>query len=421
MDINSFALGYSAGRKKGGSGGGVELNIHYSLDTPPEDTSKLWVKTDEPNGVAVSKNFETKVLDSSSFSMVRNSNHTISHSAGVSGSVNGKIYIMGGAKNAGSSNIRDMTTEIVCYDPETHTFEALTENLSTTTSLASSATVGSKIYGFGGKTGTLSSSAKKTILCFDVETKVATTLSATLPVATEKPGVAPSGKNILIFGANGTSGTAKIYSLNTETNEIEKLSLTLPYSCKYCHACSDGKTVYIIWDVNNNLLKIDVENEKIDLIPMVSTGSINNHMVFVNDVIVYTTINTTYVIDTKTWTRTTISNPKNSSGTTLYFHQSNVVPCGDYVYYFDGYTVNVTQDNNMIQGVYRLEPCTTVRLLDEGMVQINPSLEKNMFSIIKSETVNAEIGVAEVLKGDSEGYAHEVEARLYKDGTWKII
>ena len=38
------------------SGGGGELNIHYG-DTAPEDTSKLWVKTAEPDSVEISPDF----------------------------------------------------------------------------------------------------------------------------------------------------------------------------------------------------------------------------------------------------------------------------------------------------------------------------------------------------------------------------
>ena len=52
VDVPSFALGYSAGKKKGGSGGGAELNIAYG-DTAPEDTTKLWVKTDGADGVII--------------------------------------------------------------------------------------------------------------------------------------------------------------------------------------------------------------------------------------------------------------------------------------------------------------------------------------------------------------------------------
>lgn len=38
------------------SGGGAKLNIHYG-DTAPEDTSKLWVKTTEPDSVEISPDF----------------------------------------------------------------------------------------------------------------------------------------------------------------------------------------------------------------------------------------------------------------------------------------------------------------------------------------------------------------------------
>ena len=37
-------------------GGGSELNIAYG-DTAPEDTSKLWVKTTEPDSVEISPDF----------------------------------------------------------------------------------------------------------------------------------------------------------------------------------------------------------------------------------------------------------------------------------------------------------------------------------------------------------------------------
>ena len=37
MDVNSFVIGYNKGKASG-----LGLNIAYG-DTPPEDTSKLWV------------------------------------------------------------------------------------------------------------------------------------------------------------------------------------------------------------------------------------------------------------------------------------------------------------------------------------------------------------------------------------------
>ena len=50
VDVPSFALGYSAGKKKGGSGGSMELNIAYG-NTAPEDTTKMWCKTSQADGV----------------------------------------------------------------------------------------------------------------------------------------------------------------------------------------------------------------------------------------------------------------------------------------------------------------------------------------------------------------------------------
>ena len=63
MDVNSFVIGYNKG--KASAPAGVELNIHYSETEPPEDTTKLWVKTEKPSGVIVSTN-DNRNLDGES-------------------------------------------------------------------------------------------------------------------------------------------------------------------------------------------------------------------------------------------------------------------------------------------------------------------------------------------------------------------
>ena len=128
MDINSFALGYSAGKK-----GGVALNIAYG-DTPPEDTTKLWVKTGEIAGARVGKPVHAVVLPER---MPQSQSDT---GSAVIGS---KIYAMLG-RDAGSGAANKST----CFDTETGTASAL-PNAPFAGYGVGAAAVGAKVYLFG--------------------------------------------------------------------------------------------------------------------------------------------------------------------------------------------------------------------------------------------------------------------------------
>lgn len=96
-----------------GSSGGAELNISYG-ETEPTDTSKLWIKANEPHSIKFSKDIDgvnslsvIGALNDSSMSCAR---------------VGTKIYLFGGNSSG---------TQIHMFDTETETLTTLDATFST--------------------------------------------------------------------------------------------------------------------------------------------------------------------------------------------------------------------------------------------------------------------------------------------------
>ena len=276
VDVPSFALGYSAGKKKGGSGGGgAELNIAYG-DTPPEDTSSLWVPVSKAKNVVVSTEVPTgqaikegsgsagSIKDScrlcktccarvgeyvyafgghkySSIMSTQNTNGVFkfkqSSASQISGlslpvsagemccaAVGTKIYVF----------VCNDRTEIVRFDTADETLTTLEEALPKAEKNLFCTTVGTKIYLFGGYRDT-----ESIIYCFDAETEKITQLSATLKKRCWLAGCAAIGTKIYILGGyNAVDGALdSIQCFNTENEEASILSAKLP-SAKYGAGCT---------------------------------------------------------------------------------------------------------------------------------------------------------------------------------------
>ena len=190
MDTLSFVIGhnkgYKQGRAKGGflsmeeneAGGmtyelagtkseGFSLNVAYG-EEPPEDTSKLWIKTSEPEYVSVVPQLpdgEITTLDATMLLGVSN--------AGVA-TVGSKVYIFGGYYGS------FCTSAIGVFDTKTQSYELLDITLPSTVESVAAAAVGTKIYLFGGLAGGMSTQRFDTIDVFDTETQMVMTLEATL-------------------------------------------------------------------------------------------------------------------------------------------------------------------------------------------------------------------------------------------------
>ena len=148
----------------GGDGGSAEFNIAYG-DTAPSDTSKLWVKANEPAAVSVTSSIVTadeklvvgiSALPKGAYSI-------------ASAAVGTKVYLFGG-QYATSYHL----STINVFDTKTNSTETLSTSLPSAASGIASAAVGTKIYLFGGKG---SSSRYNTINVFDTESNTLSTLN----------------------------------------------------------------------------------------------------------------------------------------------------------------------------------------------------------------------------------------------------
>lgn len=236
----------NANIESGGSGGGAELNIAYG-DTAPEDTSKLWVKTNKPNKVTVSgiapSGSNTGAYDSASNNGSLSSNRMCSCAA----TVGTNTYVFGGRYN------NYLCAEI--YKLTGNTYASEVGSIGTSMDKACCAPVGTKIYLFGGNTvATGNPNPKNTIYCFDTETETITTLSAVLPVATCGMCCAAVGTKIYLFGGYDVNKNhaETIYCFDAETETITTLETVITDGLYMAGCAAVDTNIYIFGGTNYN-------------------------------------------------------------------------------------------------------------------------------------------------------------------------
>lgn len=404
-------------------GGGAKLNIHCSADTPPTDTSKLWVKTEtEPSGVIVSSDTEVsegvvgdkeKLTAAGTLSI---GNVKIMASAGVGD----KVYLFG---------CNDDTyhwTHLFLYDTKTGQIEGIERSLNTGIRWSAPAVVGTKAYLFGGygkntfdnyyyyssyvaiydtEKNYISSSSLPsgvhhmtaavienvvylfggrtadgkldTILCFDTDSNSVATLTEKLPVAVDSMNSAVVGKKVYLFGGNSDNGVLDtILCFDSETNKVDQLSATLPYPQYDIGVGAIGRRVYLFGgyqdgNATNTIHCFDTETEKIEQLPIELAYRTTKEM-------------------------------------------SQIATTEDIAYLFGGKIGNLTSED-----IYKFEALSM--LLAENVIQIYPASGTNMFRIVNTPTVRLEIGVESVFKGNAENVGERVEAAIYRDGEWQTI
>lgn len=130
---------------------GTELNIHYG-DTAPEDASKLWIKGTQPDNIEFLQNI-TSENEVSGISLLGTKLSPIR--TGVACATMGnKIYIFGGQQQvlsdtSTSSFVTYSTIQV--YDASSNTIETLSAVLDSALGFVSCASVGTSIYIFGGQ------------------------------------------------------------------------------------------------------------------------------------------------------------------------------------------------------------------------------------------------------------------------------
>lgn len=391
-------------RHSGGSGsaGGMELNIAYG-DTPPEDTSKLWVKCEEPSGVRLLPDMHVgeistlnATLPTAAYAMYAATIGTNIYlfggqfSNGLSSSiykfnietsktsklstplpdsgaydiayalVDTNVYIIGGYKSSYRSTIH-------VFDAKTSTMSTHSATLPTTMSAMGSATVGNNIYLFGGNRN---STGQDTIHVFDTEASTVSTLSTKLPTGVMKPATAAVGTKVYLFSGNTTNNECVSWMFDTETSTLSTLSVVLDSEeVVNCASAVVGTNIYLFGGSRSGMTSLD----------------------------------TIHVFDTNDSTLLKMNS-------TLPTVTTNIASAavGNKIYLFGGYSNGASND------IRTFIPFMT---LEQNNVGIVVDATANMIELIPRMT----LGVSSVHEGNSKGIAEPVEAYLYKDGAWTLI
>jgi N-acetylneuraminic acid mutarotase len=387
------------------SGGGASLNIAYG-ETAPEDTSKLWIKANEPNSLV----FKRDIDGVESISLCDDYLPTACYAMGCA-RVGKKIYLFGGYDTVAQDVVH-------VFDTETETITPLGRILPEGLNSMGCANVGTKIYVFGG----ISSSAKNTIYEFDTETKDIKTLSVKLPQNLSGMSCARVGNKIYLFGGhNGDKYVNTIVVFNTETKSITTSSVTLPDTTRAMGCAVVGTKIYLFGgrdDVITDTIKVfDTESETITTLE--TTLPEKN---------IYNIICATI-------------------GTKIYLFGGYLSGVGskDTIAVFDTETEEIsTLDTKMFTGAYgfgcasmgkdiylfgglgssRLNTISRFTLtyeLSQGNIEIEKDFFNNKFNLINTDNAQVEIGVENIYIGNENNEAEPVDAYLHNGTEWVQI
>ncbi len=269
------------------AGGGAKLNIAYG-DTAPEDTSKLWIKSEKPSnisfpiewtpeqiaeegglidigvleypssGIAAAAvadkiylfGVSTAYTSSHRVCVFDTTNNTLQNlryrniTSTAAAAVADKIYLFGGY------DFNGYVDKIEVFDTTDNTIQTLSIKLPIAAETIAAAAVGTKIYLFGGnsKSGFLN-----TIQVFDTTNNTIQTLSTKLPIAAISIGRAVVGTKIYLFGGNdGSYFLNTIQVFDTTNNTIQTLSTTLSRAMSGIAAAAVADKIYLFGGYNHD-------------------------------------------------------------------------------------------------------------------------------------------------------------------------
>ena len=417
MDVNSFVIGYNKGKASAPAGGGVELNIAYG-DTPPEDTSMLWVKTSEPRGlrVACNVNLSNHEYTNNRLPIELPLNLCMHRCCAVGN----KIYIIGGALNEGPDNVQD---SIYVYDTETGEVKKSSATLSDRLFDPSCIVVDKKIYIFGGSNcekgfvPAQDSYMTRKAYIFDTVTNKMTVLYMPVPCLTNA-GIASANGNIYLFGGQyrvyisgkipNTVTSNYIYKYDGE--EFKTVgSLPTTVSSPTCFtwngniyvATSASKLVR--FDPTDDTVHDDVDVGNNNIMASCLCATVGGFIYgFKQDYF--------YRERPGDWKRETIENPLLDEAAC-----ACDTPIGNKIYIVGGRT----KPSNVIRTLdVTIKPPKSVA----GIVAIDCAAKTNTeVALSKFANATIKIGVNGVYKSNDDGKFEKISAAVFRDGNWNDI
>lgn len=416
-DWPSFALGFNTGKSKGG--GGAELNIAYG-DTAPEDTTKLWVKTAEPNGVLISTEVEETEVDGESFYKLRTKLPYPLCLAGCA-VVGSKIYIIGGVKNDGTGNTS--SDSVLIYDTEKGTLEELKGVLGTGIVNIICAVVGTRIYFVGG--GASYSTTSNLIRYFDTEKNELVTCTTQMDVAMYSVACVAKDKTLYIFSG---SNRKAVYAFDTENEALTTISDNFRTSWVGSRWCRIGSKIYYFasggnafprqvftFDIDSLAVTAQDSGYSIPIIASCSYGVLNGYIYMIGGNYLYKIYR---YKNTGSATTSYVEMPFTANSGSYY---SACATVGNKIYCFGGSTLAAYTDYNPVDEVNVYSLATPAPSIPSGSLYVKPSTEDNIFPVVNSDGMSVEIGVDTVYKGNAEGIGEPVEAALYNGNEWQTI
>lgn len=377
--------------------GGTPLNVIYS-DTAPSDTSKCWVKSSVPSEITFGKELESSLSNFVWWTNMQTSQRFLC--VGVVGT---KIYHFGGGSGSGDKTI-------YVFDTETNTDSATSAVLPIAVVEAQAVAVGTKIYMFGGQNA--SDSKLNAIYAINTETNMVSTLSATLPSARKEMAISAVGTKIYLFGGYASSELNTICVFDTTTNSISTLSTTLPTASRNLIAGAIGKTIYIFDKSNKTIYTFDTETNSISTLsttlptPLTSTALavMGDKIYFVGGSDGVGKVTKVYVFDSATKIVDISSTNAPSPG----ISSTAIGVVGNNMFTFGGYS------SGDIKKIYKSTLTST--LLAENIF-VKESLTQNPFDLMSSPT-RVEIGIDKVYKGNASNNAELCDAYLHDGTNW---
>lgn len=203
MSKTDFQNGFALGLASGGvvESEGVKLNIAYG-ETAPEDTSKLWIKANEPGNVEFITSGDVNPIVEHTLTT------PISFSMGVC-NLN-KMYLF--RNTAGVYEFNVLSKNLIKISDK---------NITAGNNNCGRCYCNGKIYIFGGTTNYSSSSSSNNIRCYDIATDELTTKNAVLPIAMWGVACCVVGDYIYTFGGNNINLQNYICKYDTINDTLE--------------------------------------------------------------------------------------------------------------------------------------------------------------------------------------------------------
>jgi N-acetylneuraminic acid mutarotase len=409
---------------RSGGVGTAELNIAYG-NTPPGDTGKLWVKSEHPERVSITwagLGAGSEIADAGAMLPVVTSRMS-------SVAVGEKIYLFGGRTIE-----KAYLDTIHVYNTATGLLTTLDVKLPCPRASAGCALVGKKIYLFGGtekKTPDATAVTTTTILVFDTETELLTTLDAVLPVAHDSPCCGVMDKDIYIFMGLDT------YIFNTE-NGTFRSGAKFPRELHYSTAVKYGKKFYIIsggskhvyMEGREHIYVYDTETAYLSEAPVqLPAGGIGpvtaaiGNMAYMfggeyREDLKYKKMDTIYAVDLEAMTVTTI---EFRLPVAMAYATAAVVGMTVYIFGGDAQLWDLRDGDTGTGCRKSILEFSENTPLPSGAMKIRTCADKNMVKLVKTDSNIIESGVGGVYLGNADGIAEIVPAAIHDGTSWVEI